>query len=137
MLENIRRENDEPRRVAGRELAKILYGDHPMAWQATEETVSAITRDDLVAYHHAFFRPNNAIIGIAGDVTRDEIMGLLDEALAGWEQAEVVIEPEPELPLTFEPSVNYAYKDIDQVMAAQRDLVEVVHQLKQVVCVKG
>jgi tRNA-splicing ligase RtcB len=30
-----------------------------------------------------------------------------------------------------------AYKDIDAVMAAQRDLVEVVHTLKQVVCVKG
>ena len=30
-----------------------------------------------------------------------------------------------------------AYKDIDQVMANQRDLVEVLHTLKQVVCVKG
>ena len=30
-----------------------------------------------------------------------------------------------------------AYKDIDQVMANQADLVEVVHTLKQVVCVKG
>lgn len=30
-----------------------------------------------------------------------------------------------------------AYKDIDAVMAAQADLVDVVHTLKQVVCVKG
>ena len=30
-----------------------------------------------------------------------------------------------------------AYKDIDAVMAAQADLVEVIHTLKQVVCVKG
>ncbi len=30
-----------------------------------------------------------------------------------------------------------AYKDIDAVMAAQEDLVEVVHTLKQVVCIKG
>jgi tRNA-splicing ligase RtcB len=30
-----------------------------------------------------------------------------------------------------------AYKDIDAVMAAQTDLVEVVHSLRQVVCVKG
>ena len=30
-----------------------------------------------------------------------------------------------------------AYKDIDAVMTAQKDLVEVVHTLKQVVCVKG
>lgn len=30
-----------------------------------------------------------------------------------------------------------AYKDIDKVMAAQNDLVDIVHTLKQVVCVKG
>lgn len=30
-----------------------------------------------------------------------------------------------------------AYKDIDDVMAAQGDLVDVVHRLKQVLCVKG
>jgi tRNA-splicing ligase RtcB len=30
-----------------------------------------------------------------------------------------------------------AYKDIDEVMRNQSDLVEVVAQLKQVVCVKG
>lgn len=33
--------------------------------------------------------------------------------------------------------IPMAYKDIDKVMEAQRDLVEVVHTLKQVVCVKG
>jgi tRNA-splicing ligase RtcB len=30
-----------------------------------------------------------------------------------------------------------AYKDIDAVMTAQRDLVEIVHTLRQIVCVKG
>jgi tRNA-splicing ligase RtcB (3'-phosphate/5'-hydroxy nucleic acid ligase) len=30
-----------------------------------------------------------------------------------------------------------AYKSIDAVMAAQQDLVEIVHTLRQVVCVKG
>jgi len=30
-----------------------------------------------------------------------------------------------------------AYKDIDAVMAAQSDLVEIVHTLKQVLCIKG
>ncbi len=33
--------------------------------------------------------------------------------------------------------IPMAYKDIDAVMNAQRDLVEIVHTLKQVVCVKG
>ncbi|MFX5541050.1 RtcB family protein, partial [Acinetobacter baumannii] len=30
-----------------------------------------------------------------------------------------------------------AYKDIDEVIANQADLIEVVHTLKQVLCIKG
>lgn len=33
--------------------------------------------------------------------------------------------------------IPMAYKDIDAVMAAQNKLVEIVHQLRQVMCVKG
>ncbi|MGH8626129.1 MAG: RtcB family protein, partial [Gammaproteobacteria bacterium] len=33
--------------------------------------------------------------------------------------------------------IPQAYKDLDQVMENQSDLVEVVHSLKQVLCVKG
>lgn len=114
MLEDIRRENDDPRRLAYREFDKLVYGDHPMGRRPTEATVSAITRDDIAAYQETFFRPNNTIIGISGDVTLDEVTGLLDGALAGWVPAEVMVEPEPPLELTFKPSVNYIYKDVSQ-----------------------
>lgn len=116
MLEDIRRENDEPRRIAIRELKKVVYGDHPMAWHKTEETVAAITRDDLVKFHGDFFHPNNAIIGISGDVTRDEIMAALDDALVGWQPATIITEPDASLELTFEPSISYAYKDLNQAV---------------------
>ncbi len=114
MLEDIRRENDEPRRLAYREFARLVYGDHPMSRRPTKESVEAITRDDIVAYHNAFFHPNNTIIGISGDVTLDEIKGLLHGSLAAWKPADVQIEPDPPMELTFKPSVNYIYKDVSQ-----------------------
>jgi len=69
MLEDIRRRNDQPMRVARREFSKLIYGDHPYGWETTEASVNAITRDDLVGFHSKYFHPNNAIIGISGDVT--------------------------------------------------------------------
>lgn len=33
--------------------------------------------------------------------------------------------------------IPMAYKDIDAVMQAQQELVEIKHQLRQVICVKG
>jgi len=116
MLEGIRRQNDEPRRIAYREFKKLVYGDHPLGRSPTLETVAAITRDDLVARHRDYFRPDNAVIGVTGDVTRDEIVAALESAFAGWQPGAAEIPPEPEIELAFRPSVNYIYKDINQAV---------------------
>ncbi len=118
MLEEIRRKNDEPRAIVNREFAKVLYGEHPYAWETTKESVGAITRDDLVEFHSRYFHPNNAIIGISGDVTKAEVEREIGEVFAGWKSAEVDI---PEVPAVAEGPGNdyyYAYKDINQAYMA-------------------
>jgi len=114
MLEDIRRENDNPRGIANREFRSILYGDHPMAWRPTVETVEGLTRDDAKWFYGQYYHPNTAIIGISGDVTKDEITTALDSALVDWQPANVVLQPEPEIELTYEPGVYYAEKDLNQ-----------------------
>jgi predicted Zn-dependent peptidase len=114
MLEDIRRKNDEPNAVSRREYAKLIYGDHPYGWESTADSVNAITRDDLVGYHAAYFHPNNAIVGVSGDVTKDEIVAALEKALGGWQKADVVIPKVPDFTASPAPSVNYAYMDINQ-----------------------
>lgn len=114
MLEEIRRKNDEPNEIVRREFYKLICGDHPYGWEESKEGYETIARDDLVAFHQAYFHPNNAIIGVSGDVTMEEINAALEEAFAGWEPADVAI---PELPKAPEPNGktwNYAYKDISQ-----------------------
>jgi predicted Zn-dependent peptidase len=114
MLEEIRRKNDQPRDIARREFYKLVYRGHPYGWDTTVESVEAVTRDDLTAFHEAWFHPNNAIIGISGDVTPDEITGKLEKVFGDWPRAEVAV---PEVPPA-EPgdaeSWNYAFKDINQ-----------------------
>lgn len=114
MLEDIRRRNDEPNEVSRREFAKLIYGDHPYAWETTTQSVNAIKREDLVNFHTTYFHPNNAIIGISGDVTREEIVGALEKALGKWERADVNVPKVPVLKTTAAPSCNYTYMDINQ-----------------------
>jgi len=113
-IESIRRKNDQPRSVSRREFFKLIYKGHPFGLESTIETVKAITRDDLVEFHGKYFYPNNAIIGISGDVTRDEIVGKLNEVFAGWAPAEVTIPEVPPVPEMPGKNYNYAYKDINQ-----------------------
>jgi zinc protease len=118
MLEEIRRKNDEPNSVSRREFAKLIYKDHPYAWETTTESVNAITRDDLVNFYKTYFHPNNAIIGISGDVTKDEIVAALEKTLGKWQRADVVVPKVPDLTVTPAPSCNYAYMDINQAYIA-------------------
>jgi zinc protease len=114
MLEEIRRRNDYPDAVAWREFYDLIYKDHPYGLETTQSSVKAITRKDLVEFHRQYFHPNNAIIGISGDVTKDEIVDALNSALKGWEPAEVVIPEVPEIAEKAAQSYHYIYKDVNQ-----------------------
>ncbi len=114
MLEEVRRRNDQPDEVGRREYAALLYGDHPYSWRTSTKSVSAITRDDLVGFHSAWFHPNNAILGVSGDVTKEEITSALEQALGGWAPAEVVVPVLPPLAEDRPAGVHYIEKDVNQ-----------------------
>ena len=114
MLEEIRRKNDEPKEIVRREFYKVICGDHPYGWEGSKGSYEAITRDDLVSFHEMYFHPNNAIIGVSGDVTKEEITAALEEVFAGWEPADVAIPKVPEIEEPTGKTWNYAYKEISQ-----------------------
>lgn len=60
----------KPEVIAGRAFWRLLYGSHPYANQAMLESVAAITRADLVAFHHTHYVANRAVVSIIGDITR-------------------------------------------------------------------
>ncbi|KAF0126038.1 MAG: peptidase M16-like protein [Elusimicrobia bacterium] len=101
-LEVIRRRNDKPDESAVREAKRMFYGPaHPYGVRTELDTVGSITRADLLAFHGAFYRPNNAILAVSGDFQSDEAMlKMLREKFGGWKKAEVgapAIPPAPEL----------------------------------------
>jgi zinc protease len=70
MIAAIREGETKPESIAGQAFQTALYGKHPYAQHATEASVNAISRDDLVAFHHAHYVANHAVVSLVGDVTR-------------------------------------------------------------------
>lgn len=76
---------DRPGAIAGNVFSKVVYGDaHPYGRVITEETTRAITRDDIVAFHRAYFQPGRASITVVGDVDPVQVQAAFEKAFAAW-----------------------------------------------------
>jgi len=75
----------QPGSIAARVFPRILYGgSHPFGQNATEESFKAITRDEVAAFHKAFFQPGRALIMVTGDVKPAAVKSVIEKALASW-----------------------------------------------------
>ena len=82
---NLTQAKDQPTTIAGNVFARVLYGtEHPYGRVQTEESVRSITRDDVVAFHKAYFQPGRAIVSVTGDVEPAAVKATIEKAFAAW-----------------------------------------------------
>lgn len=76
----------DPDALATAAVNRLVYGAHPYGNFAsgTPTTLAAITRDDLVAFHDANFRPQAATLFLVGDITPAEAMQKAQQYFGGW-----------------------------------------------------
>src|SRR5688572_14986899 len=86
----------DPDFVASSLIDRLIYGFHPygLPGNGTPETLAAITRDDLVAFHKRYFVPNNMVLAVVGDTTTEEAFGAVEKVFGGWPRAELTM-PKP------------------------------------------
>jgi zinc protease len=85
----ISRRNDDLDEIAQRESTKLAYGlDNPYSRTAEYDTVTAITREDLLQWHKRTMAPNNMILGIAGDFDSAAMEQKLHQAFGGMAKGE-------------------------------------------------
>ncbi|MCS6327690.1 MAG: insulinase family protein [Nitrospira sp.] len=89
-LEGIRRRQDSPGSIVGREFAKLLYGaTHPSARETSVRSIESLTREDLIAFHRQTVHPNGIMLGVTGDFEKGEMLALLREAFGDWAKGSV------------------------------------------------
>jgi len=112
----IARRNDNPGGINYREYSKLIYGaNSPYAQQTEYDTINAISREDLIAFHKQYFHPNNIILAAWGDFERAAMLNKLKQAFADWPRASFQRPKLPEVNYRFDASVNLVKKeDINQ-----------------------
>jgi len=90
LLAQLQFQRSNPQFLAQEQFNRAIYGDHPAALIAPPaESIKKLTQKDLVDFHATYYRPNNAILAIVGDVTLKELMPKIEKAFGDWQKAEV------------------------------------------------
>ena len=88
ILSGLKVSYDDPDYLAGVVFDRLVFGFHPYGQpdSGTPESIAAVTRDDLLAFHKRWFGANNAILAIVGDVTSEEAFSGAERAFGSWER---------------------------------------------------
>ncbi len=110
-LSDIKARADAPELVAQELFAGAIYGTHPLGRPAdgTEASVAALTRADVLAHHRAWFRPDNAILAVAGDVDPQKVLLDVRKRFAEWSA------PPVQKPVLAKPAVGKGGRLVQRV----------------------
>jgi predicted Zn-dependent peptidase len=80
-----------PQFLAQEQFNRAIYGtNHPASVvTAPPDSLKKLSSKDLAEFHAKYYRPNNAILAIVGDVTMKDIMPKLEKAFGNWEKGDV------------------------------------------------
>ncbi len=86
VLEEISMSEDTPEDLVHELLMLAHYGDQPVARPilGSAERISSYTRQDLLKYWQGMYRPQNAVLSIAGNYDWAEVQALIDRHLGAW-----------------------------------------------------
>jgi len=115
VIEEIAMSEDTPEDLVHELLMLANYGDQPVARPilGTEDSVKSFRRDDLVSYWKRMYRPQNAVLAIAGNYDWESVVKLAEAMLGKWmpegfEKRDCVTNP-------VKPTILTREKDIEQI----------------------
>jgi zinc protease len=99
LLNDVKYEQDSPKSVGIRAVREAIYKGHPYSKNATGtmESISSITREDILEGYKKTISHDGAKIAVVGDIGRDELEKCLNKTFGDWSGSQIVDMEFPEL----------------------------------------
>ena len=90
-LPQLQFQRSSPQFLALEQFNRAIYGAaHPASFVSSPaESVKKVTSKDLAEFHSTYYRPNNALLAIVGDVTMKDVMPKIEKAFGDWQKGTV------------------------------------------------
>ncbi len=97
ILEEILMNEDTPDDVVHTQLMEAVFPGHPLGRETlgTEDTIVAMTRDQIAGFHAGWYRPTNLVVAAAGNLRHDQVV---ERVAAFLGEVEVGTRPERAAP---------------------------------------
>ncbi|MGB0869941.1 MAG: M16 family metallopeptidase [Flavobacteriales bacterium] len=119
VLEGLKSETKSVKAVAGKVQNALTYGkNHPYGEFVSEESINAVTLEDVQAYYNTYYKPNNAYLVIIGDVKYGKIKKKVKALFSDWKSAELPVNVMPKVMNATETEIDF----IDMPNAVQSEL---------------
>ncbi len=84
ILEEMAMAEDDPGDVVHDLFAKVIFGDSPLGRPilGTQETVTALTRDQIAGFYRRRYKPENLVVAAAGNLDHAKVVKLVEQAFA-------------------------------------------------------
>lgn len=112
----ISRRNDDVNDIAEREFNQLIYGNSNLSRDEEYATIDAITRDDLIACHNKWVRPNGMALAVWGDFKTKNMIKKIKSLFGDWKPVEIPdVEKSITVPYDYKYTVNLIPKtDVNQ-----------------------
>lgn len=114
ITEEIKSYEDSPDELVQDLFAKTVWDGHPLGRPVigTLAAVNQLTREDFVGFIRRNYRPDNAIVAVAGDIEHDQIVQMIERHFGGWSGSADRVPDEPPRP---QANVATRMKETEQV----------------------
>src|SRR5437763_9791600 len=124
--QNLIAQRAQPSFLASEAVSRIIFGEHPYAVVSpTPESIEAMGRETLLSQHRDKFVPNDAVLIVAGDVRREQLLARIEELFGSWARGEV---SEPHFPVPPELTRRTAHI-VNRPGSAQTNIVVANHAI--------
>jgi predicted Zn-dependent peptidase len=95
---------------------ELLWAGHPLGRDiaGTRETVSAMTRDDMLNYLNQHYVPAATVIAVAGDIMHEEVVASVQNFMGNWVSQHTHLEYTPFTPRDGVPRISVETRSIEE-----------------------
>ncbi|MBC8029600.1 MAG: insulinase family protein [Pyrinomonadaceae bacterium] len=96
-IDDLTVELGEPSAIAAYVAARVVFGDAPYGkpLAGTTESITRISRNDIVQFHGRYYRPDNAILVLGGDIKPAKAFRLAEQYLGDWKKPDTALPSMP------------------------------------------